>query len=276
MNRRSTAFNPKAWFIASWDSPTFNSWIVFALKPLNFLFVLPLVLTRLPAEEVAVYYLFLAATALMVMLGLGFYPTFARILGYLLSGVSSGQLVAAGGKLADNAVLEGRADPAVLSNFVKLVGRVYALVALIAAVVALIFFSPFLAKPFNALASPTEAWILWSFILMLAPVGIYSNTYASFMYGVNAVPRLRRIEFSIGFATILTSCLALLIWANLSSLILAIYVWHPVKLLLLKRASRKLEPFPQGNFSIFSGRVDYTIFKAVWPASWREIGRASV
>ena len=47
-----------------WDSPTFTTWASLGTQSVSLVIVLPLVLTKLSAEEIALYYLFATAIGL--------------------------------------------------------------------------------------------------------------------------------------------------------------------------------------------------------------------
>ena len=126
------------------DSPTMNSWLVFGLKPLNFILVLPLVLTRLETAEVAVFYLFSAATGIMAMLGFGFHPTFIRMIGYLVNGVSVAQMMDGRVERHEEKGAKELFNVEALSAFFRMMLGVYRIIALAVLVLALLFLSPLL------------------------------------------------------------------------------------------------------------------------------------
>lgn len=245
-----------------------NSWLVFGLKPLNFILVLPLVLNRLDTPEVAVYYLFAAAWMLMMMVSYGLNSSFIRILGYLLNGASPGDLVDGYGRDVIRSDLPPKGEHRVTSGYFKMMGRVYFGVGVLASVVALLIFTPLLIRPLSKLDNPSAAWFAWGSLLILAPIALFTNTYASYLFGANAITKLRRTEFLAGVGSIVASCICLLFYPNLAVLMLAMHLWNPVKLVLLSRVSRELSSEVDVSNPL-CGHAEYRLFSAVWPSAWR-------
>src|SRR3989304_5460620 len=79
-------------------SPAPMSWGRPGVRVVGFVLVLPLVLRHLPAEETAVWFLFLSLIALQGLADFGFAPTFVRAVAYARAGPEAGaERLAAGG-----------------------------------------------------------------------------------------------------------------------------------------------------------------------------------
>ena len=68
------------------NSPVLMTWSASAARSLNLLVVLPLIVTRLEAPEIAVWYLFVTLIQLQLLADLGFSPTFVRVFAYAAGG----------------------------------------------------------------------------------------------------------------------------------------------------------------------------------------------
>jgi hypothetical protein len=71
-----------------WHSPTIMSWGSIVARLLSFAVVLPLLLRRLTAPEVAVWYVLTSIQAIQAVADLGFGPTFSRAFAYALGGAT--------------------------------------------------------------------------------------------------------------------------------------------------------------------------------------------
>ena len=80
--------NIKKILLRVWDSPTITTWGSYSTSTLNFIFVLPLLLTRLSTAEIALWYLFKSIMDLLPSADLGFGATFTRVIAYAMGGIN--------------------------------------------------------------------------------------------------------------------------------------------------------------------------------------------
>lgn len=242
-----------------------NSWLVFGVKPLHLLVALPLILTRLETNEVAVYYLFQASAGLMLLLVPGFHATFSRIIGYLLSGVSLDGLIANKGVLSNDSELHGAANDRDLSDFMRFMSSAYQWIALFALSVALGLGSFLLVAPMSHLTEPFLGWAAWFVLILCSAISIRTNAYTSFLFGANSVVLLRRCEFAFLAAILISNVLVLIFIPSLLNLILATYLWNPIYFLFVRRVARRLKTYPKYQVQ----KTDRKILSVVWGPSWR-------
>ena len=69
-----------------WHSPTFTSWASTLTRTLGIVLILPLVLTRLSTEEIALWYLFATLMGLQLVIDMGFSATFSRVIAFAMGG----------------------------------------------------------------------------------------------------------------------------------------------------------------------------------------------
>lgn len=69
------------------------TWANFLARSLSLVLLLPLIVSKLEATDVVVWYLFASIMALQMLVYLGFTPTFARVIAYGMGGVSSKELI---------------------------------------------------------------------------------------------------------------------------------------------------------------------------------------
>jgi uncharacterized membrane protein YdcZ (DUF606 family) len=112
-----------------------------------------------------------------------------------------------------------------------------------------------------------SAWLAWVVVLCTASYALYSSFYASYLLGTNHVAVLRRWEMLTGLGTVVITLLALFLFGDLLSLVIAAQAGLLAQVLRNRWLCHRLE---DGHFGTFTGRVVHReVFDAVWPSAWR-------
>ncbi|MFT3857440.1 MAG: hypothetical protein QM742_08070 [Aquabacterium sp.] len=82
----------KSLFLRLWHSPTFMTWGSLASRLLGMTLVLPILLVKFPAAEVAIWQLFITLYTMQMLFDFGFAPTFSRLLAYAYGGATMQEL----------------------------------------------------------------------------------------------------------------------------------------------------------------------------------------
>lgn len=155
-----------------WHSPTFTTWGSMATRLLAVALVLPLVLVKFPAVDVAVWQLFATIVTLQLVLDLGLAPTFARMYSYAMGGARIEDLSALGQRKQD-AARQPHADTirAIHGTLLWLYNRfglgLLALTGLIGTWA--------LGKPVSQMSDPGLGWAAWAAVLLSSYAGIWAN-----------------------------------------------------------------------------------------------------
>ncbi|MDJ0688877.1 MAG: hypothetical protein QNJ41_10230 [Xenococcaceae cyanobacterium MO_188.B32] len=241
------------------------TWSSFLTRPLSLVLVLPLLLTRLSTEEIALWYLFSTIIGLQSLADIGFSPTFSRVIAYGMGGLSADELK----DLRINKPSGDTREP----NW-ETIEQIYSTMQVV--YLRLTFISIFLLgtlgtwaliKPISAIANQTEGWIAWGIILIASTFTLVGNSYNSYLQGVNQIALLRRWETLTSIAAIITSFLVLFLDGGLLGLVIANQSWLILKILRNRWLCKIVE---NGRFQKFTGKkIHPAVFDSVWSSAWR-------
>lgn len=243
-----------------WHSPTAMSAASTFARGLSIIAVLPLLLTKLGAPEIAVWYLLMSAISLQVLADLGFAPTVARFIAHAMGGAPRvGDLRAEAGT--------GQPDRALVERVWSAAGVVYSRLSVVSILALAAFGTLALVRPMEALADPRGGWISWGVVVVMSGVVVWGNAYAAYLQGVNEITLLRRWETLTTIASIMTSFFVLLAGGGLLALVVANQSWMLVSVLRNRGLARSSGC---GRIHAFQGTsTDHEMIRIMWPGAWR-------
>jgi O-antigen/teichoic acid export membrane protein len=240
------------------------TWASYLTKSLTFVLVLPLVLTRLDAGDIALWYLFSTIIGLQLLADLGFSPTFVRVIAYAMAGAGVGELREAG-----TAAPAGRrpADWGTVERIWATMRVVYNRLTLVSMAALALGGTLAVMRPVGASPHPGRAWIAWGVILAGSTVALRGNVFAAYLQGVNQVAVLRRWEALTNLGTIVASAVVLRFGGGLLGLVVVAQLGTVLNLARNWWLSRAVE---EARFRGFTARgADRRVLEAVWPSAWR-------
>jgi len=245
-----------------WHSPTLMTWGSMGARLLGVTLVLPLVLVKFPAADIAVWQLFATILTLQLILDFGLSPTFSRMLSYALGGAKVEDLQAmAQIKRADKTEPDIQTVRAVYGTLQWLYTRFG--VAILIATAALGTWA--INKPVSQMASPDQGWMAWGVVLLTSLAAIWTNAYASAIQGFNQIATLRRWEILTALGQIACSFLVLSLGGGLLLLICVTQAWVVFNMWRNRKLVLHIEPrlkdCPHQRHPI--------VLAALWPATWR-------
>ena len=244
-----------------WDSPTITTWASVAVRGLSLLLVLPLLLTRLTTEEIAVWYLLTTVLGLQFVAD-GFAPTFSRGIAYAMGGATEiGDLrqVAQAGGSGPNWDLVGRIWHTMHAVYRRLS------VLLVLGLASVGTFA--MHRPISSLQDPSRGWLAWAVVVVACGVALQGSAFSAYLQGVNEIALLRRWEALMLVAGILTSVIVLLAGGGLLALILGTQLWALVGIVRNWQLCRFVQ---EGRLRRSAGTgADATLLRAMWPNVWR-------
>jgi hypothetical protein len=248
-----------------WNSPTVMSWGSLAARLLGFVVVLPLVLARFPAETVSVWLLFATLSGMQLLADMGFAPTFSRVIAYAMGGADITRL--GDYRSLDGPRSDGRPNWEAVGHIVSTMRPIYARLALVFFGLLLVLGTWALVRSVSAMEHQASAWLAWVVVLCSVSYALYSSLYASYLLGTNHVTVLRRWEMLTGLGTVLATLLALFLFGDLLSLVIAGQAGLLAQVLCNRWLCHRLEG---GRFRRFTEHVVHReVFDAVWPSAWR-------
>jgi O-antigen/teichoic acid export membrane protein len=248
-----------------WNSPTLMTWGSFVTRSLSLVVVLPLILTRLSTEEIALWYLFSTIIGLQILVDVGFSSTFSRVIAYAMGGATNAELKDF--RSISQSVRQSEPNWKTIEQIYSTMRTIYFGLAAIAILLLSTLGSWALLKPISATANVTSAWIAWGVIIVVSTINILGNPYSAYLQGVNQIALLRRWETFTSLGAITTSFIVLFLDGHLLPLVIANQSWVVLNNLRDLWLCLKVE---EGRFKKFTNqRIDRIILEAVWPSAWR-------
>lgn len=252
---------PVYFFHRMWNSPTLMTWGSFAIKGIYLVTVLPLLLTRLSAPEISLWYFFLTVIGLQTIMDIGFSPTFSRIIAFAMGGTGAEHL--------KRPKIQGSGNPN-LDTIRRIIGTMYFIYMRIS--LAWFFIlgglgTLLVVRPISLVENKGEAWISWGVILICSSMTLWGTIYSSFLQGINQVALLRRWEMIFSAGAILSSVSVLLAGGKLLCLTLVYQAWLLATVIRNNWLSKKKEG--KIYYQEFTQKKDVLVMKAVWPSAWR-------
>jgi hypothetical protein len=251
--------------VRAWQSPTMMTWGSYLTRSLSIIVVLPLILTRLSAEEVAVWYLFRSFITLQLQADLGFSPTFARVIAFALGGLDDSQLR----DLRQPVTVPKGAQPnwRAVERICATMRVIYTRLTMLATLLLLTVGTLTVARPIGFLEAPGTGWLAWGLVVAASVVILRGNLYSAYLQGLNRVALVRRWEALMNVGQIGTTILVLLLGGGLVGLVVAHQGWM---LLNVVRNWLLARHVVEGRFRQFTDRrVHAQIMDSVWPSAWR-------
>ena len=241
------------------------TWGGLGARLFGFLFVLPAVLARFPAEVVSVWLLLVTLSGLQLLADMGFAPTFSRVIAYAIGGADVS-------RLSDQRSLDAveRRDGPNWESMARIVATmrpVYVRLALLFFGLMLVFGTWSLRRPVSMTEQPSLAWWAWAVVLCTTTYALYSSFHALYLLGTNHVVVLRRWEMITGVLSPVLTLLVLFLFGDLLSLVIAGQVGTWVQIVRNRWLCHNVDG---GRFGTFLDRsIHREVFDAVWPSAWR-------
>jgi hypothetical protein len=246
----------------AWNSSTLMTWASQFARVGTLLFVLPLILNRFTAAEVAVWYLFAGVISLGAMADFGFRSTFVRLIAYAAGGateigVMSG--VAARGAASTNWELVEKLNSAML--------RVYGTTTAVVVFALIVGGSISLYRPISQVSQPGDAWVAWGVICATSAVEFRGKLYKNYLEGMFQIALVRRVETFFRAAAILSTLAVMSLAPSLLNLVLLSRFWVLANVLRDRYLARAVF---DGRYRTFQ-RVPYDsrFIGQVWSPAWR-------
>jgi O-antigen/teichoic acid export membrane protein len=142
------------------------------------LLVLPLLLKRLSSAELGVWYVFMTISALVTMLDMGFTPTLARNVSYVLGGAK--QIHKHGHEVIET---PGAVDYGLLNAMIKASRRIFMVIALGALVILATLGSWYIAQVTRGQVDGQTAMISWAVFVAATVINLYYKYYTPLLQG---------------------------------------------------------------------------------------------
>jgi len=248
-------------FFRIWDSPTFMTWGSFLSKSLNFVLVLPLLVTRFSTEEISLWFLFMIFIGLQLLVDIGFSPTFVRVIAYAMGGARVSELKTL--KLEN----PGKPDWSTMEQICSTMRFIYPRINVLWTAFLVIIGTQAVYRPLSLVEDRNSAWIAWGVILAASTMTMWGNFFSSYLQGINKVALFRRWEMITSLGSITTSVSVLLLGGGILGMVIANQGWLIINIFRNRWLARWVE---KGRLKQFTtARKNREVFDTIWPSAWR-------
>lgn len=201
-----------------WSSPSWTSFSSYAAQSAGVAVFLPLLLRKLPSEQVAVVLLFATVGGVRLLIDFGFSYTLMRHISYALA--ASHRVEEAGRKDGGDPSFS---DLACIKSSIRTVYSWLAfLVLLLLATVGTIVVAPVLERS----GAPASAWTAWGVVVLTNSVSTWGIQFATWLQGTSNVALLRRWETIFALLSPVSAAFSLVMGGGMLAVTLALGVWQ--------------------------------------------------
>lgn len=251
------------------NSATLMTWLNLFSKTVGLALLLPLVLSKLPQNDIVLWYVFTTMVGIGLLFDLGFSPTFIRFVAYSKNSGNISKLFG-----FNNNVVALREDKEALDYFpviIEIMNKNYLVLSLIVFFTMSTAGSLFVYKPIMQSSNVYGGWISWFFVVFTTSMLLYGNKYVAILHGLGSIAdNQKKMALCSIFATIFTS-LALLFNFELPLIVVLYQGITSISVLL----NRKLVINKLGDslylydMDVINDSLKSSISKKVFSSSWR-------
>ncbi|MEJ2065810.1 MAG: hypothetical protein P8X74_21450 [Reinekea sp.] len=250
-------------FTRLWLSPTFSSWGCTLARTLGFFLIMPLVLTTLTTEEIALWYLFATLMGLQLIVDMGFNATFSRVIAFAMGGASDIRQYSNSGELTNH-------DGPNWMGIERIYGTMSWLYARLSVIWLILLFCVGTwssSDLIHKLEDPSAGWAALFVVVASSAWRLYGTRYSATLLGLHKVALLKRWETLIWICVFLANLAVLLLGGGVFWLVVStqglifINVWVNRRLCHLVEGRRIL--------SFKNTIIDKKILHDIWPKVWR-------
>lgn len=227
--------------------------------------ILPLILKKLPAADVVVWYLLSTIISLLTLADFGFRQTFIRVISYAYVGAKGIEEY----KISSDAAT-ARSGPNILllHRIVATMQHTYKRSTAILFILLTLLGTWALIGPISKTGNTNQVWLCWVVVLLTSCVRFYGKVYLNFLEGLNLIAVVRRIEALTSIASICCSLLVLMFAPTLLNLIIVNQFWFMIVIVRDRYLCKKLEG---GVYNSVSSPLpfDKPLFLKIWHSAWR-------
>ncbi len=224
------------------------------------LLLLPLILRRLPPDELGLWYVFVSLGALALLVDLGFAPNIVRATGYLWAG--SRTLLPFGISLEEVENPHRSPNLHLLADLIASV-RVYYLT--LAVILFLLLSGAGGAWVWHKSAGLTDANSIRTAFIVYAlglSLGFAHNLWPSLLSGINAVRQAQQIIAACLFGQFCLTAAGLVLGWKIWALVFGAVVAYVAERIAARIVFRQLSPLRRAKF-------DFSLLAILWPNAWR-------
>lgn len=239
------------------------TWLSYFAKSGNLLLVLPLILKKFSAPDIAVWSFFSAILSISALADFGFRNTFIRLFALAYGGAKD--LGVFKGDTGAGSINEPNWK--LIEDLYSAMRKIYTYVSLALLVILFTAGSYSLVKPVSSTADHQQAWTAWAVIGLAIVYDFYGKVYSNYLEGLFQIALVKRIEFLAKLGSITTSFLVLIFAPTLLNLVIANSVWMTINTIRDYYLCRMISDGKLKGFKAQPFEKDF--FMKIWRPAWR-------
>ncbi len=242
------------------------TWLSYFTKSGNLLFVLPLILKKFSAPEIAVWTFFMAILSMSALADFGFRNTFIRLFALAYGGARDIGIFSAD-KVDTQKSGDTKTNWELIEKLYSATTNIYRYVSLVLAIILFSAGSFSLITPISHVANQPQSWIAWAVIGISIICDFYGKVFSNYLEGLYMIALVKRIEFFFKLGSILTSFLVLILAPSLLNLVIVNATWTIINVL---RNYYLCTYVCEGRFKSFKAQpLERKFFLKIWKPAWR-------
>jgi O-antigen/teichoic acid export membrane protein len=218
--------------------------------------LVPFLLKRFSATELAIWWVFVALGAVANLADFGFGQAISRVYSYLWAGAEDFDAEGLRPAHSDHCP-----NYLKLRQFSRTVQFFYMRIALAATVLLAIGGTPFIVRMSRSLDSPIWLLVCWAVFVLATGYSLGSSHWMLACNGVNRVRELQASFFWSGLSFVMTAAFMLLVGAGLETMVVATLVRAIIARQICCRAYRSAVP----DGELPEPKADFDMLKRLWP-----------
>jgi len=150
-------------------------------------FIIPIVLRKLPSDELGVWYIFLAVYSFIALLDFGFQPTISRNITYIFSGAKKLLKEGIADKIPDENV-----DYLLLKTTIKICRKIYAIISLIAFVLLITVGTYYIYSLVSEKPNLNFILVSWLVFALSCIINFYYSYYNALLQGRGLIKEISK------------------------------------------------------------------------------------
>lgn len=253
----------KKLFNKVFNSPTLMTWLNYLARSGNLLFILPLILKKFEAPEIAVWYLFAAILAMSGIADFGFRSTFVRVIAYAFGGAEDIENY----QNDKSSVGKSDANWLLIERIFSSMRRIYFYLSFLLFLALISIGTYSLYEPISHLSNQSEAWEAWILFSISISIYFYGRIFSNYLEGLFKIALVKRVEFLFKLASIVTSLIVLVFFPSFLNLIIAQSIWLVINVLRNVYIARLVFEGKYKQFRKLS--FEKELFWKIWKPAWR-------
>jgi hypothetical protein len=245
-----------------WNSPTLMTWASQFARVGSLLFVLPLVLNRFTAAEVAVWYLFAGVISLSAMADFGFRSTFIRLTSFAAGGATEIK-----GRVTATRRDHQQINWSLVERLHSTMYRVYSWTTVLVVLALVLLGTLALWRPIAHLTDQSDAWLAWGVICLTTALEFPGKIYKNYLEGLSFVALVKRVETLFRVAAILSTIAVMTVAPGLLNLVVVNRLWVVANFFRDRYLARAVHDGRMRTFRKLE--VDRAFLGQVWAPAWR-------